>query len=99
MDSLLIYEIKDNNIRLLMDDIRHGRHIYKYDDKNVEIDSLSFVKYMKCDVHSKYIGLVGKGKIMIIDILNQNNTKPYEFDIHKYPQSRLETIFDVHIES
>ena len=82
-----------------MDDIDNHNYIYKYDDKNIEIDSLSFVKYMKCDVHSKYIGLVGKGKIMIIDILNQNNTKPYEFDIHKYPQSRLETIFDVHIES
>ena len=64
----MIYEIKDNNIRQLMDDIRKQNHIYKFDDNDEEIDSLSFVKYMKIDINSKYLCLVGKSKVMIINI-------------------------------
>jgi hypothetical protein len=56
-----------------MTDIENNNHIYKFDDNNVDIDSLSFVRYMKCDIHSKYIILVGKTKVMIINILNQQD--------------------------
>ena len=64
-----------------MDDIRKQNHIYKFDDNDEEIDSLSFVKYMKIDINSKYLCLVGKSKIMIIDIEKQKEKAPYEFDI------------------
>lgn len=54
-----------------MDDIEHQRYHYKYDDQDDEIDSLSFVRYLKVDIHSKHVCLVGKHKIMVIDIVNQ----------------------------
>ena len=63
-----------------MEDIRNQNYLYKYDDNNDEIDTLSFVKYMKVDVNSKYLCLVGKHKVMIIDILKQKDMVPYEFD-------------------
>jgi hypothetical protein len=87
LDTLMIYEIKDNDIEKLMEDIKNKNYMYKYDDDDLEIDTLAFVKFMKVDINSKYIGLIGKQKIMIIDILNQKNMKkkPYEFDIQKYP--------------
>ena len=64
-----------------MDDIRKKNYIYKFDDNDEEIDSLNFVKYMKIDINSEYICLVGKSKIMIIDIVKQKDKAPYEFDI------------------
>ena len=64
-----------------MKDIKNKNHIYKFDDNDDEIDSLSFVKYMKIDINSKYICLVGKSKVMIIDIVKQKDKAPYEFDI------------------
>ena len=36
---------------------------------------------MKIDINSKYLCLVGKSKIMIIDIEKQKEKAPYEFDI------------------
>lgn len=51
-----------------MDDIKNHKYIYRYDDDNEEIDSLSFVKYLVVDINSKYLCLVGKSKVMIINI-------------------------------
>ena len=81
-----------------MQDIKNQNYSYRYDDHDTEVDTLSFVKYIRCDINSKYLGLIGKQKIMIIDIVKPKD-KPYEFDIQKYPGPRLEAIYDVHIES
>jgi len=64
-----------------MNDISENKYFYKFDDEDEEIDSLAFVKYMKCDINSKYICLVGKHKIMVIDIAKQMKKAPYQFDI------------------
>lgn len=81
LDTLQIYEIKNNDMQQLMEDIKNKNYHYKYDDHNEEIDSLSFVKYLKVDINSKHVCLVGRHKIMVIDIINQGKKEPYEFDI------------------
>jgi len=73
--------------------------MYKYDDDDIDEDALEFVRTLSIDVNSKYIGLVGKHKIMVIDIRGGHNQIPFEFEILHYPKLRLEKILDVHLES
>jgi hypothetical protein len=43
-----------------MADIKSNNYIYKFDDNDPDIDTLNFVKFMKCDINSKHLALVGK---------------------------------------
>ena len=99
LDTLKVYEIFDENLEQLLDDIAQDNYMYKFDDDDIDEDALDFVRTLSIDVNSKYIGLVGKYKIMVIDIRGGHNQIPFEFEILQYPKLRLQKILDVHLES